>query len=275
MYRKNFRYEEFLSKEGITYKIKIPCYSADIDSFFVFSCHKCGSTLQNNIIKEILYITDIPYIEINQNAFNQGVPMSSVCNDIQSIIYPIGYAYIGFRRFFNFPLDIDLTKNKKIYLARDPKDALVSKYFSSKYSHTVPEYGLIRERILEKRKNIKDREIGINEFVINNSETYNKDLKEYIQIGKENLKIFRYEDIIYNKFSWIKEICLFLELLIDSNEIKKIVSKYNIFPDTENVKEHVRQVHPGNHKKYLREETIQRLNIQFEEFYKYYGYLDS
>jgi len=86
--------------------------------------------------------------------------MSSVCNDIQSIIYPIGYAYIGFRRFFNFPLDIDLTKNKKIYLARDPKDALVSRYFSSKYSHTVPEYGLIRERILEKRKNIKDREMS-------------------------------------------------------------------------------------------------------------------
>ena len=68
---------------------------------------------------------------------------------------------------------------------------------------------------------------------------------------------------------------MFLKLLIDSNEIKKIVSKYNIFPDTENVKEHVRQVHPGNHKKYLREETIQKLDIQFEEFYKYYGYFDS
>jgi len=275
MYSKNFRYEEFLSKEGIKYKIKIPCNSADIDSFFVFSYHKFGSTLQDNIIKEILSIADIPYIDIDQNTFAQGVSMNSVCNDIQSIIYPIGYAYIGFRRLFSFPLDIDLTKNKKICLVRDPKDASVSRYFSNKYSHTLPESGLFREELLTERENIKDYGIEINEFVLENSKEYKENLKRYMQLGKKNLKIFRYEDIIYNKINWIEEICLFLELSIDLNEIKKIVSKYDIFPDTENVKEHIRQVHPGNHKKYLREETIQKLNIQYEEFYNYYGYFDS
>lgn len=273
MYRKNYRYEEFLSKEGITYKIKIPCKSANINSFFIFSCHKCGSTLQDNIVKEILTIADIPYIEINQNAFTQGVPIASVRKDIQSIIYPRGYAYIGFRGFFNFPLDVDLTKNKKICLVRDPKDALVSRFFSIKYSHVVPEGGQMKDNILTMRKNMKERGIEIGEFVLGLSKVHNENLKRYMRLGNENLKIFRYEDIIYNKVKWIEEICMFLGLSIDSNKIKKIVSKYDIFPDTENVNEHIRQVHPGNYKKYLKEETIQKLNIQFEEFYEFYGYI--
>ena len=64
---------------------------------------------------------------------------------------------------------------------RDPKDALVSRYFSHKYSHTLPESGPLRGKILTQRENIIDHGIEINEFVLEISKEY-KDGHDFIKM---------------------------------------------------------------------------------------------
>ena len=131
--------------------IDIPLQTpAAIDAFFLFGIHKCGSSLLNMIFVDICGILDIPSVAIPELAFEQGIPTETYdnCLALNSTIAD-GYCHRGYRHFPLFLKENQLlAQRKKILLVRDPRDAIVSAYFSFAKSHILPESGeLLAEMI--------------------------------------------------------------------------------------------------------------------------------
>lgn len=245
---------------------------ANIRSFFVFALPKSGSVLQDKIFEDICSELNIPLVSVAKSAFNQGIEESNFSEEICDLFLEQGYGYYGFRYFPSYLCNFDLSKFKKILLIRDPRDILVSHYFSMKNSHAIPK-GEMGNRLLEHRKNIQD--MDINEYVLNKADTFLKIFQSYINIKDDLLRIFRYEDIVFEKNKWIQDILSFLNLeylSLKKNEIELIAQKHDIFPKNETQNSHIRKVTPGDYKEKLNADTICTLNEIYENILIKYDY---
>ncbi len=238
-------------------------------SFFVFAMHKSGSVMQDKILEEICAYFQIPMISIAKTAFKQGIEEGAFEQEICEIFQETGYCYYGFRYFPQYLKGFNLSRFKKILLIRDPRDIVVSHYFSMKKSHTVPQ-GEVGQKLLELRDELAH--IEVDEYVLKKAPGFRNILKTYGIIEDNNFKLFRYEDIIFNKQQWVQDILSFLGLEMPEDKSKAIAAKHDIFPTGENQSSHIRKVTPGDYKEKLKPETIEQLNDCFKEVLEKYGY---
>lgn len=263
----------FVSKNKDTYQITMPI-PGDMDSFFAFSLVKAGSTLLNDIIKELCALNNVPSVSIYDLAFSQGIATNDIAADVDAVLNKTGYGYVGFRHYLNFQPALPMGELTKILLVRDPKDMLTSLYFSVKYSHPVPVKGRSREMML-KRQEVAN-ELTIDEFVLKNAQSILNSYHSYMQVlDQPNWHLFKYEEVIDRKELWIKELAAVLNLSLSEDELNRLLLRVDVFPDGEKQHEHVRQVWPGNHKKYLSSATVDRLNEKFDTVLEYFKYKPS
>ena len=111
-----------------------------------------------------------------------------------------------------------------IFVVRDPRDLVVSDYFSIRYSHS-----LINQWMIEKRKllNKLSLEEGITER-INNFHSYISTLREWTSVYASNIKILKFEEIFgSNQEHEFKKLMQFCEVGIDDSVVTKLLSKYS------------------------------------------------
>ena len=177
-----------------------------------------------------------------------------------------GYIFTGFRHFP--PFDFDMKGRRAILLVRDPRDMLVSLYYSVKTSHEIPKDDTKFQR---QREDAAD--LDINEFVLKRRGLYKNAFETYRKaLATSDLTVYRYEDVIYRKAEWLKQIAEALSLKIRPALIASVASQSDIIPDDENEALHIRQVHPGDHKQKLAPQTINMLTSYYEEFLTEYQY---
>lgn len=257
------------------YTIDIPTENpAAIEAFFLFGIHKSGSSLLNKIFNNICRILKIPTIAISSLAFEQGIPTEAWdnCDTLNSIIMD-GYCYRGYR---HFPLFLSnnhlLNQRKKILLVRDPRDAIVSAYFSFSKSHVLPKSGKLLDKMLKSRNRIQNMELE--NYAVGQAINVKEAFARYHKYLNQdsNLKVYRYEDIIFDKSNWIKDMSEFLGLTLRKNQINRIAEKHNIFPESEAENKHIRKVTPGDHQEKLSSECIEKLNEILSEILNKYSY---
>ena len=168
-----------------------------------------------------------------------------------------------------------IQERKKVWLIRDPRDAVVSLYFSESYSHPLPKQGKFKG-MFQKRRNMA-LSTDIDSYVLKKSKAVLFDWNSYLNISNfnDNLKVFRYEDVIFNKYQWVKDICSYIGLELPEANLKTIADKHDIVPEQENVHQHIRKVVPGDHKEKLDKQTIEELNVIFQPILEQYGYLQD
>lgn len=242
---------------------------ANIPSFFVFALPKSGSVLQDKVFEDICHELNIPLISVAKSAFNQGVEESNFGEEICELFTERGYGFYGFRYFPSYLKNFELNKFKKILLIRDPRDILVSHYFSMKNSHGIPQ-GEMGERLLKQRQAIQS--MDINEYVLNKANSFLKIYRSYANIKDNSLRIFKYENIVFKKEKWVEQILEFLELELEESQIKSIARKHDIFPDREAPNSHIRKVTPGDYKEKLNKSTINALDSIFNDVMHSYDY---
>jgi hypothetical protein len=174
--------------------------------------------------------------------------------------------YSGFRHYPAFDLPIE--KNPVVLLVRDPRDMLVSLYFSIAKSHVIPtpESRLAKERAQVLAMDLQD-------FVIKRAPGYVSQLNRYRHaLAHANLLEIRYEDGIYDKKSMLQNIIEHFGIQLKRRLLQRISANHDIIPAQENEEAHIRQVHPGNFRKKLKPATIKRLNEILAPFLERYEY---
>jgi uncharacterized membrane protein len=124
----------------------------------------------------------------------------------------------------------------------------------------------------EKRKEAQDIEIEEYVFGSEMSTRFHNFLVNYAKNLPPNTRVYRYEDIIFNKEEWLIDMVDFFGLEISEDLCREIARQHDIIPEKEDAQKHIRSVVPGNHRKHLTPELCARLNEQFRDILKLYGY---
>ena len=115
--------------------------------------------------------------------------------------------------------------------------------------------------------------MSIDEFVLKKAGEYLSSYRKYQQkLPADTLTTYRYEDVIYEKEAWLTDLVDKLSLRQDRALVHKIAQQFDVFPEQEDQDKHIRQVHPGNYKNKLREQTIEVISEQLEDFLQHYNY---
>ncbi len=263
---------------GENFSLKLP-KPATISSFYAFSMHKAGSSLLEKMLSEVCNKFSIPVINPHTQAWQSGISTGFIGPDLENALLPVGYAYLGFRHLFPLGMKTDLQTPNKLLLVRDPRDMLTSMYFSHKHSHTKPrKLGSARKLMSDNRNSATTKDI--NDFAIENAHHYANLFSGYKKhlLSQPNTKIYRYEDIIFDKEAWLISMMEFYDFFSHYPErkllkqAKKISTNNDIHPIRENPNKHIRQVAPGNYTKHLSPDTVRVLNSELADFLNHFNY---
>jgi len=247
----------------------------EFEECYAFSLHKAGSTLLHNMINDVCRISKIPGFSIPDILFKEGVFEKEWEGDerILGLIKP-GRVYFGFRQLPNILLapSLNLKEKKSVLLVRDPRDALVSQYFSyggKNISHKLPEKN--KEAFLENARTTAN--LDIDEYVIAAAPNYLEKLNAYKNtLNFENVLLFKYEEIYFDKRKFLSEIFKYFGLSVEENIIDIVAKRNDIRPEVEDASKHIRKGSPGDHVNKLRAESIKKLDEIFAETCAWYGY---
>lgn len=250
----------------------------DRECAFILGVRKSGSSLLGNIIISLCRYNKVPHVSIAEQAFKQNLRFKdwSRAQELGETIRD-GAFYLGFRALPEFLASNKLfQERRKILLVRDPRDAIVSQFFTVAFNHKVPQKNDqnangARETLLNKRKLVRNQ--PIDEYVIENALGLHNTIQAYIKfIDSPNMLIFRYEDILMNKRSWIQEMANFLELELSEKMLQNILNNVDIVPHQENPKNFIRKAIPGDYKDKLQPQTIEQLNKVFADILEQFNY---
>ena len=243
---------------------------------FALSLRKSGSSLFSNMVNAIALAAGRNVVDIPAAAFAQNIRYRdwNVEAELRQLIWS-GNIYTGFRdpptALCGDPVFEQATK---LLLLRDPRDVLVSEYFSNAYSHSLPEKGAEESVIASERKIARDLEIE--SYVLNRVDALNNTIRLYRPLlGDARLQVLKYEDVIFDKPGWIRQIAAAFELPLGEKLIEDIVGWADIRPAVEDATSFVRRVTPGDHQEKLSPETIAKVENELDSIWWDLGYARS
>ena len=243
------------------------------DSYFVFGVRKSGSSILNSIVGALAGMNGVRFIDVAGTLFKSGLRVADWQSDgdLRALLRP-GNVYGGFRNFpTGLACDPGFRRWRKVLMVRDPRDALVSEYFSNAYSHSIPQGGSGRSAMLAERDAALTSDLQ--SYVLKMAPSMRRALREYFPLLDDpTARIVRYEDRILQKRRLIAEICEFFSWSVSSENVGHILGWADIIPDCERPTAFVRRVRPGDHVEKLDPATIRELELYFRQELSCFGY---
>jgi hypothetical protein len=239
------------------------------ETCFILGIRKCGSSIMNSMVADLARVNHRHFMDVAGRFFEANVPERTWRVDPAArTLLVAGQVHGGFRAmplaFARHPL---YENARKILLVRDPRDALVSEYFSNAYSHSVPEHGTehaggenAAEDMLALRR--AALQASIEAYVVRQAPALNRTFMDYEDAAADpNTKIFRYETVILAKRQWVRDIARhFGWPLPDDNLLDGMMGWADVVPEDEQPERFIRKVWPGDHKVKLGPDVVDRLN---------------
>jgi hypothetical protein len=253
----------------------MPESGGDFAECYAFSIHKAGSTLMHRMIAEVCQVAGIPGLSIPDALFREGVLANDWEKDqrILELIGP-GRIYFGFRHLPPVLLDdrVGLRGKKCALLVRDPRDALVSQYYSfggKHVSHRPPARNA--EVFLEKVRSTETW--GIDKYVLRSARSHLKKLVSYKDnLNFSNVLLRRYEDVYFDKRTFLADIFQHFGIAVSPETLDEVARSNDVRPTDEDPSRHIRRGLPGDHVNKLKPATIRKLNDIFSDTCSWYGY---
>lgn len=244
-------------------------------SVVVFTLHKSASMLIHNLCNKLSQDAGIRYV--SPNVPGSGIDAKALLGN-KDIWDPRNTCYAPVRFYVDIP---NIDEYQIILHLRDPRDVLVSMYYSYCFIHQGEVSGNTGYR-----KEIADQ--GIDRFVLHMAHEQKPNLKgdygtgahvaeatgnllkrysDYIDhvMGRRNTILVKYEEMVTDFPSWLGKFVSPFPLRDKSATVSELVSlSPQIFPKrTQDVMHHVRHITPGDHNNKLKTETIEELNHVF------------
>jgi len=243
-------------------------------SCLAFSMTKAGSTLLFNILEAASARAGLAYFAIEDVLFSQGRVGRDRPARLDMAFSPTGLCYGGFRRFPAYRIPI-LDTTRAVWLVRDPRDMLVSLYFSKAYSHAAPgEPGsAASERFRASRE--RTRATDMEAFALDHVMQYACALEGYYAQGfpqRDTVRIYRYEDVVFDKRAWLADMADWFGWRLSSDDIEAAVGPNDVVPEAEDPARHIRRVRPGGYREHLSQRALHRIESVLGEFMRDFGY---
>jgi hypothetical protein len=239
-------------------------------SICLFTTHKCASTFFARLLKLFENVSDYKNINFEGYMYLKQLNKKEIFVDeafLNDCFKTKGYIYGPLRTYIEIP---DIEEYKVVLILRDPRDVMVSHYFSMAYSHKM-----INKDFFKLRKNALSK--TIDELVFEISDYYYETYKNYSTLlNNKNMMFVSYDHIISSPAQFLNKILDFT--CIDLNEDQKnniLMNELNYSSQksmTEKFNHHRRSGKSGDYKNKLKPETIDLLNQKFEEIIKVYGF---
>ena len=250
----------------------------------VFTLHKSASMFIHKQCELLCRLSGLTYH--SPNVPGSGLDARRLLTDKE--VWRVRHGCFAPVRFF---VDIPKVENYDIILhLRDPRDVLVSMFYSYCYIHPgemAPNSGYRQQAAAE----------GIDAFVLakasEGSTKYRGDYgtgghvedlignlpkryRDYMErlVGKPNVIVVRYEDMVADYRGWLNKFIAPFPLGNKPEVIEELVAQSPaLFPKRANdVMSHVRHVTPGDHKTKLMPSTIRKLDEIFSDALDALGY---
>ena len=182
---------------------------------------------------------------------------------------PRGNIYGPLRIPIDFP---GRNRFKHIFFLRDPRDVLVSDYFSVAYTHSLPRNNVVRDECIKIRN--KALEQGIDNYVLEEAREWlvphYHQCRQLRETSEKHIYL-KYDLFSANTTEFIKKICDFLELNPAQEYIMALAEEANPVQKTE-VLQHKRSGKTGQYLEKLQPDTIEQLNLLFSENLSYWEF---
>lgn len=246
--------------------------------FFSLGIRKSGSTLLHKITSFMARRNTVTPIDVPGTFFSSGLKAADWAHDLdlEPLVQPQNIL-TGFRSFpGSLASSPQFAAARKVFMYRNPLDALVSQYFSDAFSHSLPkenENADGRERFMKKREAASNTDI--NEWVLHHDENLQSTMMDFApMLTDETCLILRYEDMIFQKSQVIDEIAEHFGWSLTENEKMVLLESVDVVPDTENKTRFIRKAVPGDHEDKLSKETIAELKRRLAPALTAFGYPD-
>ena len=244
---------------------------------FSLGVRKSGSTMLHNIVTFLARRQGITIVDIPGTAFRAGFTVGDWEQaDLAGVVRP-GNAYTGFRSYpSNLAQAPAWREARKIFMFRDPRDALISQYFSDAYSHSLPsaeteEGAKAAEAFLKKREEALQTDIET--YVFKNQRGMQNTLMAYAPLLEDpTCLVLRYEDYVFQKKRLIHRILAQFGWTVAPGPVEALLSRIDKVPEAEEKTSFVRRVIPGDHRLKLSPTAIRRLDNQMREVLRLYDY---
>lgn len=234
-------------------------------AYFALGIRKCGSSLFHKLVIQLARINNRTFVDVAERYFKSNIVSKDWIKDPanRAILYG-GNVYGGFREMPATFADAPLYKEgKKMLMVRDPRDALVSEYFSNAYSHGIPlptQDAAGITNLLEKlRREALDTQID--EWVVDRAASLRSAFLGYVsQLDSTSMTVVKYEEYIFKKPELIRLIARNFDMQVNDAQITQIMGWADVRPTQEMPTQFIRRVTPGDHREKLRPDTIAKLN---------------
>lgn len=223
---------------------------------FVHGLHKSGTVFLYQLFQRLARARKIESYSSNHAQPNDHLVTASMDHDF--CLCPI-------RNYSDHPAALpQRLQIKRIFHVRDPRDTLVSQYFSYGWRHTEEGFhpGRHRQRDLI-------QSIGIDDYVLHQQGVIGPLKKRYADLIhrpiSELQNVVTYEQMVTDFPSWLEKVIRPFEFRFPSLIKKRFAFRYrNEFRPDPNPASHKRNITPGDYLKKLKPETISKLNEIFE-----------
>jgi len=244
-------------------------------SVLFFTSQKCASTLMPKIFKyfeeHCLQLNPVDFATY-LNLTTSTSPYVTLPESPHILFYPKGMLYGPLRKYI--PIS-GLKSFRIILMLRDPRDVLVSSYFSQAYSHSPPMNRSKLDHFIQRRE--RTRSLSIDEFALKMAEEWAHRYRAYANnlLGQSNVTFLKYEDMILSTEKWLSTLAGALDIDLTKSDIANIykIGQFNK-AKTNNINDHIRHALPGEHKNRLSIETQNKLNVHFADVLEAFGYKD-
>ncbi len=244
---------------------------------FSLGVRKSGSTMLHKIVSFLARRNGVNTVDVPGTFFRNGFTVTDwVRADMSGVIAP-GNVYIGFRSFPTSFVGLPgFAEAKKIYMFRDPRDALVSQYFSDAYSHSLPsratEKGAQAAEAFEKKR-AEALGTDIEAYVLKHARGFDNTLLAFAPMMDDPTCLqLRYEEYIFQKKRLVHKILSHFGWTCLPGQVDTLLKQVDDVPASEDKQRFVRRVIPGDHRNKLSPEAIRRLSNVLRESMRLHDY---
>ena len=243
------------------------------DSLIFFTTHKCAS----NYIKELLN-----FIEFNSeySTFDYGKLVGGLADELKIKGQVEGFLNLNYKKLFfskgeiygpqRMPLNFTgLEKYKSIFFLRDPRDVLISSYYSFGYSHPEPSSVNLKKIHLTKRNHIQNTTIDA--YVLDQAKSWILPMySEYnrLYLSCQNSLFLSYDLFINDTEKFLVNIFNFLNIEINDSEISEFAKKASPIVENVSIQNHKRSGRSRQWEYELSEEVQKKLIVLLDPILK-------